>query len=409
MPTLTYSGYFGTNAGGTSNVPTSSDNLTTCYSDTWEGLPSGAIVTKVSYSFTIDSDKANSGYEHRLYWISVGSYGSGGPSLYASGSYSKDQRKYATMNSASYTFTGDMQYYVSGSEGWFSDYYITVCGKGNNSSSGIASKMGDISITVTYELPQWNYSPSNISISQNNDGTFKISWNAASWSGGSSYIKYYIYCPQISTDNYFDIIGETSKKYTIPGYSTDYTFYISAYENQTGSWAGDSIEKTYNFTAPYVTAPTISISPTSGISTTITRTNSSLKYTDGEITYNLYRNNILVGTFSDLTYTISQDTLDSWNSENIEFQVKVTTSNLTNNYGSPLTNKSNTVTFKYNLNKTILYYTGNGSINGYEECIVYYYTGNLNEGDNGWVECEPYIYTGESNATINGWQLCSYT
>ena len=332
------------------------------------------------------------------------------------GEYGDDYETIAEFSRSMYDDTAnfDLGYTTLGSSAIsiLKNYGLTNIGIFQNNDRRIVGKSSASAVaTIYYNEPSydWNYGPSNVQVSQNNDGTFKISWNAASWSGGSSYIKYYIYCPQISTDNYFDIIGETSKKYTIPGYSTDYTFYISAYENQTGSWAGDSIEKTYNFTAPYVTAPTISISPTSGISTTITRTNSSLKYTDGEITYNLYRNNILVGTFSDLTYTISQDTLDSWNSENIEFQVKVTTSNLTNNYGSPLTNKSNTVTFKYNLNKTILYYTGNGSINGYEECIVYYYTGNLNEGDNGWVECEPYIYTGESNATINGWQLCSYT
>jgi hypothetical protein len=79
------------------------------------------------------------------------------------------------------------------------------------------------------------------------------------------------------------------------------------------------------------------------------------------------------------------------------------------NKQSELFADSDVVTFTFEPYKTILYYTGNGSINGYEECIVYYYTGNPNEGNNGWVECEPYIYTGESNATINGWQICSYT
>ena len=412
MPTLTYSGYFGTNAGGTSNAPTSSDNLTTCYSDTWEGLPSGAIVTKVSYSFTIDSDKANSGYEHRLYWISVGSYGSGGPSLYASGSYSRDQRKSATMNSASYTFTGDMKYYVSGSEEWFSDYYITVCGKGNNSSSGIASTMGDISITVTYELPQWNYGPSFPSnpITQNNDGTFNITWNAASWQGPGG-IWYYMTSSVATGASWIWNGGTTTAtNVSIPAYGSKITITITAEEQDT--WSGKSASTSYTFSAPSLSAPTISLSSTKGTQVIITRGDSSVnKGSAASITYDLYRGSSKVGTFSGKTYTVNQSTLEGWNQTSITFKIKATASGVKPvvDNKSTLTADSDTVTFTFEPYKTILYYTENGPINGYEECIVYYYTGNPNEGNNGWVECEPYIYTGESNATVNGWQLCSYT
>ena len=412
MPTLTYSGYFGTNAGGTSNAPTSSNNLTTCYSDTWEGLPSGAIVTKVSYSFTINSDKANSGYEHRLYWISVGSYGSGGPSLYASGSYSRDQRKSATMNSASYTFTGDMKYYVSGSEGWFSDYYITVCGKGNNSSSGIASTMGDISITVTYELPQWNYGPSNISVSQNNDGTFNISWSPASWQGSGS-VYYYVYSDP--SDEREWLVSTTStgqNNVVIPVYG-NVTIYVYGrqYDTNTNNFSSTA-SKSITFFAPSLNAPTISLSATKGQSVTITRGDSTVnKGSATSITYDLYQGSSYVGTFSGKTYSINQATLEDLKQTTITFKVRATASGVKPvvNEQSELFADSDVVIFTFEPYKTILYYTGNGSINGYEECIVYYYTGNPNEGNNGWVECEPYIYTGESNATINGWQLCSYT
>ena len=88
MATLTYNGYFGTNAGGTSSAPTGSNNLTTCSSTTGQGIPIGSTVYDVFYSITIQSTKVETNRYHRLYWISVGAYNSGGPSLYPHGSYS---------------------------------------------------------------------------------------------------------------------------------------------------------------------------------------------------------------------------------------------------------------------------------------------------------------------------------
>ena len=265
--------------------------------------------------------------------------------------------------------------------------------------------------TIYYNEPSydWNYGPSNVQVSQNNDGTFNASWDAASWQGPGS-IWYYMTSSVATGVSWIWNGGTTTaNNVSIPAYDSQITITITAEEQD--SWSGRQTSTTYTFKAPTLSAPSISLSATTGQSVTITRGDSTVnKGSATSITYDLYRGSSKVGTFSGKTYSINQSTLESWKQTTITFKVKATASGVKPvvNNKSTLTAESSTITFTFEPYKTILYYTGNGSINGYEECIVYYYTGNPNEGNNGWVECEPYIYTGESNATINGWQLCSY-
>ena len=266
-------------------------------------------------------------------------------------------------------------------------------------------------VTVNWEYSyDWNYGPSNISVTQNNDGTFNISWNAASWQGPGT-VYYYVY--SIPGDEREWLTSTTSTSATnilIPAYG-NVTIYVYGYEYDTYTESAHA-SKAVTFLAPSLSKPTISLSTSKGQSVIITRGSSSItKGSATSISYKLFRGSTEVGTFSGTTYTLDQATLESWGQTSFTFKIQATATGVTpvvNNI-STLTAISDTATFTFEPYKTILYYTGNGPINGYEECIAYYYTGNSNEGNNGWVECEPYIYTGESNATINGWQLCSYT
>lgn len=278
---------------------------------------------------------------------------------------------------------------------------------GKSSASAVA--------TIYYNEPSydWNYGPTITSINNNFDGTFTINWSAASWQGGNTYVRYdyFIYngSTKILESDYLTTLSHTID---IPLYNTELSFYVRASLSSGSNKTINSATITKTFNSPTLSKPTISLSNTKGQSVTVTRNDSQVSNGSAtSITYDLYRGSKRVGTFSGKTYPIDQATLESWNQTSITFQIKATASGVIPNLTSDgkLYANSDTITFTFEPYKTILYYTGNGPINGYEECIVYYYTGNSNEGNNGWVECEPYIYTGESNATINGWQLCSYT
>ena len=278
---------------------------------------------------------------------------------------------------------------------------------GKSSASAIA--------TIYYNEPSydWDSGPTITSIKNNNNGEYTIKWSAANWQGGNTYVRYDVFIYQgstyVSESDYLTSLSHTA---LIPKYDTELTFYVRASlsSGSNSTIKSETVKKIFN--SPTLSKPTISLSNNKGQSVTITRGDSQVN--DGSATsiaYDLYRDSNKVGTFSGKTYTINQSTLENWNQTNIIFKIKATASGVSPvvNNNSKLTSESNTATFTFEPYKTILYYTGSGPINGYEECIVYYYTGNSNEGNNGWVECEPYIYTGESNATINGWQLCSYT
>jgi hypothetical protein len=109
---------------------------------------------------------------------------------------------------------------------------------------------GTGTITIEYEEYSWNYGPSNIIISPNNDGTFDISWDAASWSGPGN-IWYFIKTPSIPGDITWDTGQTFLSNLPIPEYE-EVIFYLWAKEYDTGT-TGETISKTYTFELPYKT------------------------------------------------------------------------------------------------------------------------------------------------------------
>lgn len=252
-------------------------------------------------------------------------------------------------------------------------------------------------LTLTYTEPTWNSGPSISSITQQNDGSFKITWSAADWSGGNSTISYEIFIYEGSTKIVeSDYLTNGILTYTadIPKYSTSLSFFVRARPVYTSTNYIDSNSVSKTFNPPSLSTPTISISPTSGNTTIVTRSNSTLSHTDGTITYTLKQNGNTVDNFSGTSYTVTETQLESWGNTSVVFTVVATATGLTNTYsGDTLTKTSSGATFTYEPYKTILYYDGSNWV----ECIPYYYDGTT------WQECEPYYYDGSN------WQICSYT
>lgn len=368
-----------------------------------EAIPSNATITSVSWYARAGCGKAGSSSQwsfNRFKVDDVNTYPSLSSKTGESGSSSKYWRFYGTSSN-----------------------YSLFQGKSSlECTFGISNSVGDgtwtsflyaAEVTVTWEQSyEWNYGPSFPSdpITQNDDGTFNITWNAASWQGPSS-IWYYMFSSVATGASWiWDGGTTTANNVSIPAYDSQITITIAAEEQDT--WSGRSASTSYTFSAPSLSAPTISLSSTKGTQVTITRGDSYVnKGSATSITYDLYRDSNRVGSFSGKTYSIDQSTLEDWNQTSITFKIKATAFGVKPvvNDNSTLPAESNTATFTFEPYKTILYYTGNGPINGYEECIVHYYTGDPNEGNNGWVECEPYYYTGNTSEGINGWVPCSYT
>lgn len=321
----------------------------------------------------------------------------------------------SNSSSTSYTISNLSSYYSHGANVTFT---LCVSYEDVTSSGTVLFSKSDVYsyAYATISLGSFSSNPKITSITQNSDGTFNLSWDAATWNGTTGNLWYYITSNPSGPGDFLGNTSETSlNNITIPAYGS-ITIYVTAKEGNTGNWSGSG-SKDFTFYKPSLSAPKISISPSSGSSTVITKTdNAVLSYGMGTIDYKLYRgsvnNGIEIGDFSNDTYTITESQLNDWGITNQSFFIKAIatitkpTGVITNN---SLNKNSNLVDFTYEPHKTILYYTDNGSINGYEECIVYYYTGDTTKGDNGWIECEPYYYTGDTSIGNNGWQICSYT
>ena len=394
MATKTYYGDFnGTSAGSGLSY----------WIDNYDPIPSNAIITSITYTLRITASKYSSSWNWQLKHFYIGN---GSPAA---------SEKTKSMSSTEYTFSGSLTPAADGLDE-FSSSGFYVYARANNSASSSQSKsyMWDFSITVEYSTPSVSR-PTGLTIKQNtDDATFTLDWNDCSGTGGSGSIVYGVY-DDIDYEyiRHIDNNPVTKSEYVgnIPEYNTTRKYSVIAkYSGKYSSWS-DVVSIT--FYKPSINNPySLTINQISGTSCTLSWQAASLNYTTGNITYSILKNNVVIKTTTDTSYTFNENETSQWGTQQVELTVKASAS-ITGNTASGGTLNSdatNAVVFTFiPPYKTILRYSGNGPINGYEECIVYYYTGDPNKGINGWEECEVYRYTGESNATINGWQLCSYT
>lgn len=396
MATKTYSGDFGGIKAGTSGKSITVNH--------YDPIPNNAIINSVTYTFRITGSPYSSSYRWQLHWFAIG--GTDG-SPYAN---SDD----ATMQSTEHTFSGNLNYTQSDLTKFTSNSFTVYAKANNNGPSNYASYMRAFTITVNYSMPSVT-TPSNLTITQNVDGpTFTLDWNDSTGTGGSGSIVYGVY--DDTAGGYLRNVDDnpvTSSNYTgnIPAYNSTRKYSIIA--KYSGVYSDWSEIKSIIFYKPSINNPSsLTINQTSGQSCKLSWTAASLNYTKGTITYHIYKNGAEIQTTTSTSYTFDESIVSKWGTNTVSLTIQAIATSLKNTASG--TSLSSDIIGPVNFTyippyKTILYYTGSGPINGYEECIAYYYTGNSNEGNNGWVECEPYIYTGESNATINGWQLCSYT
>lgn len=430
-----------TSSAASSNAGTNWNNI---YSLSGTALENNAIISKVEYSLIARIGDIDKSKIFRLYSIAIqnGPYtGTSYSNSAAASSYSSisaetnGETNTASRPSSNYykshSFQNGIAYVwnynnsrtycelencdfenIVSTSAFFNDE-IDLRMKFNASLDGTTYIM-QISVKVTYSTTSVS-APSNLTIKQNTNGaTFTLDWDDSTKTGGSGSIAYGVY--DNTAGKYLRHIDNnpvTSSTYTgdIPIYNSTRKYSVIA--KYSGVYSDWSDIESIIFYEPSINNPSsLTINQTSGQSCTLSWTAASLNYTEGTITYHIYKNSEEIKTTTSTSYTFNEDIVSKWGTNTVSLTIKAIATSLKNtDSGDPLpSDEIGPVTFTYiPLYKTILYYTGNGPINGYEECIVYYYTGNSNEGNSGWVECEPYLYTGESTATINGWQLCSYT
>lgn len=423
MATRTWS--WSASGGASSNIGTSW--LTYYLSGT--AVPSGAVISKVEYTIGgyVGQYTTSSSNTFRLYGVAV----SGGPYTGASYGASSPSTIYSTISAAtststsnqmtrpssgykSYSFQSGTAYvwryssartYVeavdcdfvsntSSTSPFFNNYlYLQV--KFNTSLSG-TFYLQKLEVKVTYTEASVT-APTGVTITQNNNGTYTISWNASTGTGGSGSINYEVW----SVTDGVSLQYSTSRSYTatIPSeISHIYEYRIYAYYSGVGS-SGTYISKT--FSAPAITGPTsVSLSTTQASSVTVSWPAATLSYTTGTVSYNVYYrlnngNYQYYTNTSSTSLTLSDAVLDSLGDDRdkFKFQVDGRATNLSFTAGNTVTSLTyespDSAEFTYYSPNTVAYRTSSG----WQECIAYYRDGT------GWQECDVYY------RDANGWQL----
>ena len=168
MPSVTYSGSFG-------GVP-GSNGLTATL--TGSAIPSGAVITGVSYSLRISADRYSSSEYWNLTQISVGGDG-GRPTA------TND----ATMAGASHTFVGNMSFSAS-DIGKFSSDTITVYAEAYTTHNA-TSYLWEVSITVSYDTYTACGAPTACAVNKTlSTGNVTLSWSGAKAGTGNAITGY---------------------------------------------------------------------------------------------------------------------------------------------------------------------------------------------------------------------------
>lgn len=375
----TWSGNFGGDAAGANGKDT------TLTLSSGRALTSSDQIKNITFTLRITCSRYSSSKTWDLHWFAVDS-STGSP--------------YATptstaMSAAEHTFSGKMKFDASDTWKFFYDE-ITVYAKANTTHN-YTSFMREATITVEYETASLTVPGAPIITQHETNGTFSANWDASTGSNGSGEVNYVLYRDSsvwVSAASTNSLSG-----LTIPDYDNSHDFYVVA------SYSGvtkESDTTSAEFEPPQMDGPTsISISPLTGSSVTVSWPPATLSWTAGTIVYRLwYKLNSTSAGW--VQYSINDTNLcsitidDAWFEQNAAegdkfyFQVDAWASNISNNAtgeyeeissGSPLADQP----FTYDGKRTVAYYNGSQWV----ECTIHYYDGSK------WQECIPYYYDGQ--------------
>lgn len=185
----------------------------------------------------------------------------------------------------------------------------------NNKSSSANTcnfRSGTATITVNYNPPVQPSvtTPTISSITQNNNGTYTIKWNACTGSNGSGSVTYGVY--DDTAGGYLSqSVSGTSYTGNIPAYGTTREYSVIAYYSGTSS--GWSSIKSTTFTKPSITAPSgLKVTSATAQTCALSWTAAKLNYTSGTITYSIRRNSTEIATTTSTSYTVAESTTKGW-------------------------------------------------------------------------------------------------
>ena len=299
----------------TRTIPLSSESYTTDGEGEWVAFypdynneAFGSNRTPTSYSISFDHTYLYANYSGNvtMKWDLDFKIGGSWYTVYSgSKSMSKSNSNFNSSGSLSSTVANAFK------NGSITEVAVTQTGsrviKGSSSGSG--------TLTITYDEVQPTITtPSISSITQNNDGTFTIKWNACTGSNGSGSVYYGVYDDTAGgylRDIYDNPITATSYTGSIPAYGTTREYSIIArYSGVLSSWS--SIKST-TFTKPSITAPSgLKVTSATAQTCALSWTAAKLNYTSGTITYSIRRNGTEIATTTSTSYTVAEATTKGW-------------------------------------------------------------------------------------------------
>lgn len=243
----------------------------------------------------------------------------------------------------------------------------------NNSSSSANTyatrSSGTATITVNYTpKPQATVTtPTISSITQNNNGTYTIKWNACTGSNGSGSVTYGVY--DDTAGGYLSqSVSGTSYTGNIPAYGTTRQYSVIAYYSGISSnWS--SIKST-TFTKPSLNAPTNfkinSSTSYTGATAPLTWTQGAFNYTSGTRTYEIYKGSTLVHTTgaSATSYTIPESTTKGWGTSAVTLKIRGKGTSLGNTASGSTIYSSYTSTVSYTYRASVSTHPSGLKVNG---------------------------------------------
>lgn len=223
---------------------------------------------------------------------------------------------------------------------------------GNNFA--LRGTSGEGTLEIEYEVVQPSLgNPGTPSITQNNNGTYRITWSAPSYSNGSGSPTYTVKYGSTTV-----VSSNTSRDHTltIPSYGSSLTFTVTA------SYSGltSSSSKSITFVKPAVKAPSNlkvnSAASYTGATAPLTWTAGSFSsYLTGTLAYQIYKGDTLVATTNAgaTSYTIPESTTKGWGTSAVTLKIRGKGTGLSNTSQGSTLYSSYTSTVSYTYKATV--------------------------------------------------------